>query len=215
LQTENIEVKVDPRAEWPEIFDEAWRMNRDFFYAPNMHGVDWTAMRTKYAQFLPHLATRDDLNRVIQWLCSELGVGHHRVGGGRPNLLNDRFKALSNKVRRNGRARLKSAGRYIYRPCCRNRQLVPPAPYFYNAYLIVTERYPEYGIALSPLCTTWHTPPDFSLQVHLVRTVPKPNHTGHFPQIAVNADGGSNRYLAQQRPFGCRRDIDVRRWYNA
>ncbi len=77
-----IEVKIDPRAEWPEIFDEAWRINRDFFYAPNMHGVDWAAMRKKYAQFLPELATRDDLNRVIQWMCSELGVGHHRVGGG-------------------------------------------------------------------------------------------------------------------------------------
>jgi len=47
-----------------------------------MHGVDWAAMRTKYSVFLPHLAARDDLNRVVQWMCSELGVGHHRVGGG-------------------------------------------------------------------------------------------------------------------------------------
>jgi len=47
-----------------------------------MHGVDWRAMREKYAAFLPDLATRDDLNRVIQWMCSELAVGHHRVGGG-------------------------------------------------------------------------------------------------------------------------------------
>ncbi len=82
VNVDAIEVKIEPRAEWPEIFDEAWRINRDFFYAPNMHGVDWTAMRQKYAQFLPDLGTRDDLNRVIQWMCSELGVGHHRVGGG-------------------------------------------------------------------------------------------------------------------------------------
>ena len=47
-----------------------------------MHGVDWAAMKQKYSQFLPHLTCRSDLNRVIQWMCSELGVGHHRVGGG-------------------------------------------------------------------------------------------------------------------------------------
>src|SRR5262245_63586679 len=45
-------------------------------------GIDWNAARQKYAQFLPHLATRNDLNLVIQWMCSELAVGHHRVGGG-------------------------------------------------------------------------------------------------------------------------------------
>ena len=82
VNVDAIEVKIDPRAEWPQIFDEAWRINRDFFYAPNMHGVDWAAMRQKYSPFLTDLATRDDLNRVIQWMCSELGVGHHRVGGG-------------------------------------------------------------------------------------------------------------------------------------
>jgi tricorn protease len=77
-----IEVKIDPREEWTEIFTEAWRINRDFFYAPNMHGANWPAMRTKYAAFLPDLAHRSDLNRVIQWMCSELSVGHHRGGGG-------------------------------------------------------------------------------------------------------------------------------------
>jgi tricorn protease len=77
-----ISVKVDPRAEWKQIFDEAWRINRDYFYAPNMHGVDWAAMKRKYEPFLKDLATRADLNRVIQWMSSELSVGHHRVGGG-------------------------------------------------------------------------------------------------------------------------------------
>lgn len=47
-----------------------------------MHGADWKAMKEKYSVFLPHLTCRSDLNRVIQWMCSELGVGHHRVGGG-------------------------------------------------------------------------------------------------------------------------------------
>ncbi len=82
IDTEAIEVRVDPRAEWNQIFNEAWRINRDYFYATNMHGADWKTVRDKYAVFLPDLACRNDLNRVIQGMCSELGVGHHRVGGG-------------------------------------------------------------------------------------------------------------------------------------
>ena len=82
IPVDSIEVRVDPRAEWKQIFDEAWRINRDYFYAPNMHGVDWKKQREKYATFLPHAATRADLNRVLQWMSSELSVGHHNVGGG-------------------------------------------------------------------------------------------------------------------------------------
>lgn len=82
LAIDSIEVRVDPRAEWKQIFDEAWRINRDYFYAPNMHGVDWAKQREKYAAFLPHVATRPDLNRLLQWMSSELAVGHHNVGGG-------------------------------------------------------------------------------------------------------------------------------------
>lgn len=82
LNVEAIEVRVVPTAEWPEIFDEAWRINRDFFYDPSFHGADWKAMKAKYAAFLPHLSCRSDLNRLIQWMGSELAVGHHRVGGG-------------------------------------------------------------------------------------------------------------------------------------
>jgi len=82
IASADIEVRIDPRAEWTQIFNEAWRINRDYFYAPNMHGVDWQAMKAKYAAFLPDLATRGDLNRVVMWMCSELAVGHHRTGGG-------------------------------------------------------------------------------------------------------------------------------------
>ena len=53
LRTEAIEVRIDPRAEWHQIFEEAWRINRDYFYDPGMHGADWAAMRRKYAAFLP------------------------------------------------------------------------------------------------------------------------------------------------------------------
>jgi len=82
LDTSAIVVRIDPSPEWAQIYDEAWRINRDFFYDPDMHGADWPAMRDKYGVFLDDLAVRSDLNRLIQWLCSELGVGHHRVGGG-------------------------------------------------------------------------------------------------------------------------------------
>lgn len=77
VNTADLQVKIDPVAEWPEIFDEAWRVNRDYFYDPNMHGVNWAAMKKKYEQFLPDLSCRSDLYTVIQWMCSELAVGHH------------------------------------------------------------------------------------------------------------------------------------------
>jgi tricorn protease len=82
LDTASVEVRIDPPAEWRQIFHEAWRINRDYFYDPNMHGIDWKAMREKYAVFLTHLSCRNDLNRVIRWMGSNLGVGHHRAGGG-------------------------------------------------------------------------------------------------------------------------------------
>lgn len=82
LNTDAISVRIEPQAEWNQIFEEVWRINRDYFYDPGMHGCDWNAMREKYRQFLPHCVTRDDLNRVLMWMCSELAVGHHRVGGG-------------------------------------------------------------------------------------------------------------------------------------
>ncbi|TAJ16366.1 MAG: peptidase S41 [Planctomycetota bacterium] len=77
-----IAVRIDPRAEWAQILDEVWRINRDYFYDPAMHGADWNALKPKYEQFLPHMNVRSDLNRVIRWLCSELGVGHSYSGGG-------------------------------------------------------------------------------------------------------------------------------------
>ncbi len=82
IATDQIEVRIDPRAEWRQIYDEAWRINRDFFYDPNMHGADWPALKDKYAVFLPHVVTRSQLNSVMRWLHSELAVGHHGVGGG-------------------------------------------------------------------------------------------------------------------------------------
>lgn len=76
LNINAVQVKIDPAAEWHNILDEAWRVNRDYFYDPGMHGVDWAAMKTKYEAFLPDVTCRSDLNRVLQWMLSELSIGH-------------------------------------------------------------------------------------------------------------------------------------------
>jgi tricorn protease len=81
LNLTDIQVKINPQLEWAEIFDEAWRINRDYFYDPGMHGVNWAGMKNKYAVFLPDLSCRNDLNRLMQWLGSELMVGHHFIFG--------------------------------------------------------------------------------------------------------------------------------------
>ncbi len=76
LNLDEIEIKIDPRAEWKQILHEAWRINRDFFYDPNMHGADWPAIKKKYEPFLEHVNNGGDLYRVIRWMLSELAVGH-------------------------------------------------------------------------------------------------------------------------------------------
>ena len=82
LNLDAVEVRVDPRAEWKQIFGEAWRINRDFFYDPNMHGADWPAVKKKYEPFLEHVNSGGDLYRVIGWMLSELAVGHSRYTAG-------------------------------------------------------------------------------------------------------------------------------------
>ena len=76
LNLDAIEVRIDPRAEWKQILHEAWRINRDFFYDPNMHGADWLAVKKKYEPFLEHVNNGGDLYKVIRWMLSELAVGH-------------------------------------------------------------------------------------------------------------------------------------------
>jgi tricorn protease len=82
LPTGDVAVWSDPAVEWPQIFHEAWRINRDYFYDPNFHGADWDAVRTKYEPFVEHAASRSDLERIIVWALSELTVGHSFSGSG-------------------------------------------------------------------------------------------------------------------------------------
>lgn len=75
-------VTVDPPAEWRQIFHEGWRVVRDFFYDPNMHGVDWEAVRDKYARQLPNVGDRSELNLLLGNMMGELATGHAYVSGG-------------------------------------------------------------------------------------------------------------------------------------
>jgi len=61
LAVAELEMEVDPAAEWRQIFNDAWRFERDFFYDPNMHGVDWKAMRERYGKLLEDAVTRWDV----------------------------------------------------------------------------------------------------------------------------------------------------------
>ena len=82
VSTAGLMLEKDPVAEWNDIFNEVWRRYRDFFYAPNMHGYDWEALRQRYSQLLPYVAHRTDLNYVISEMISELTVQHAYIDGG-------------------------------------------------------------------------------------------------------------------------------------
>jgi tricorn protease len=82
IKTEEMEVFVDPKAEWNQMYRETWRIERDFFYDPGHHGLDLQATSKKYEPYLESLAHRADLNYLFQEMLGELSVGHLYVGGG-------------------------------------------------------------------------------------------------------------------------------------
>ncbi len=82
LDLSGLECVVDPRQEWNQIYEECWRQMKYFFYAPNMHGVDWEGVRTKYRPLAEAVAHRADLTYVIGEMIGELSSGHTYVGGG-------------------------------------------------------------------------------------------------------------------------------------
>ncbi|HEY9518227.1 MAG TPA: PDZ domain-containing protein [Gemmatimonadales bacterium] len=77
-----LSTQLDPALEWKQIFDEAWRMERDFFYDPGLHGADWDAVYARYAPLVPYLRHRADLTYILDQVGGELSVGHSFVGGG-------------------------------------------------------------------------------------------------------------------------------------
>jgi tricorn protease len=82
VNTDNMKLMVDKKAEWKQIYDESWRQMREFFYAKNMHGVNWKAMHEKYEKLLPYVNHRNDLSYLIGELIGELNIGHAYVNGG-------------------------------------------------------------------------------------------------------------------------------------
>ncbi len=82
IDMSGVRALVDYRAEWRQIFHEAWRQGRDFFYDRKMNSVDWDAVRRRYAPLLPHLAHRDDLDALLGDMISELRSSHaYHIGG--------------------------------------------------------------------------------------------------------------------------------------
>ncbi len=82
LSTKGMTARVEPHEEWQQMFREAWRIQRDFFYDPNMHGVDWNAVYKQYEPMVEGCASREDLAYVIGEMISEINVGHAYVRGG-------------------------------------------------------------------------------------------------------------------------------------
>jgi tricorn protease len=74
-----VKILVDPRAEFAQIFNDVWLQVRNFFYDANYQGLDWKAVRAKYAALLPSVATRQDLNIILGRMIAELGVSHMYV----------------------------------------------------------------------------------------------------------------------------------------
>jgi tricorn protease len=82
ISLEDVTMMLDPLSEWRQIFAESWRMERDFYYDPNMHGLDWAAMRVKYGRMLDRVTCRQDVQYVIGELIGELNTSHTYVFGG-------------------------------------------------------------------------------------------------------------------------------------
>jgi len=82
LDLKKMEIMLDRRAEWAQLFNETWRLFKHFFYDPGMHGYDWLAKRQRYEPLLKHVHHRFDLTYLIGEMIGELDVGHAYVSGG-------------------------------------------------------------------------------------------------------------------------------------
>src|ERR1017187_4311337 len=82
LKTSGIEVRVDPLQEWKQMYREAWRIERDWFYDRNFHGLDLQAAEKKYEPYLRNIASRDDLTYLFQEMLGNITVSHMGTGGG-------------------------------------------------------------------------------------------------------------------------------------
>ena len=82
VPTQSMVMEVVPKEEWKQIFMDVWRFERDYFYDPGMHGVDWNLMKTRYGQLIDQANSRNDVNIIIGDLIAELNASHTYTGGG-------------------------------------------------------------------------------------------------------------------------------------
>lgn len=82
MKLDGLEMKIDPQKEWNQIYVDAWRIFRDYFYVDNLHGVDWPAMKQKYSALLPYVSHRADLDYILSEILSESNTGHSYVDWG-------------------------------------------------------------------------------------------------------------------------------------
>ncbi|MEA2162124.1 MAG: tricorn protease [Thermoanaerobaculia bacterium] len=87
ISLDHVLLAIDPPSEWKQMFDETWRIARDFFYDPAMRGADWPAAKKKYEAQLANIGDRSELNIILGDLIAELNTGHSYVGGGDINRL--------------------------------------------------------------------------------------------------------------------------------
>ena len=77
-----LRMYLDPKQEFAQIFNEGWRLQRDYLYVTNLHGTDWPRMKQMYGQLLPHVRHRADLNYLLDNMGAEIAIGHSYVRGG-------------------------------------------------------------------------------------------------------------------------------------
>jgi tricorn protease len=82
LDLDKMEMKINPREEWNQIYTDGWRIFRDYFYVNNLHGVDWKALMENYGALLPFVGSRFDLDYVLNEIVSEANAGHSYVDWG-------------------------------------------------------------------------------------------------------------------------------------
>ncbi|HEX2969719.1 MAG TPA: PDZ domain-containing protein [Bacteroidales bacterium] len=82
MNLSGLEMKIDPVKEWNQIYVDAWRIVRDYFYASNLHGVNWKEVRDRYSALIPSVSHRADLDYIINEIVAEINAGHTYVDWG-------------------------------------------------------------------------------------------------------------------------------------
>ncbi len=107
VKIDDMEIYVDPKAEWRQMYNESWRIQRDFFYDPTLHGLDYSGTKKRYEAYLEGIAHREDLNYLFREMLGNMSVGHHNSVGGdapQPNQVQTGLLGCDFKVE-NGRYR--------------------------------------------------------------------------------------------------------------